>query len=338
MLRTMPFLIFILILCAIQPAKAEEMAEAVIGVTVAEGTVSPTISAVGTFTAYNDVFLKSETYGRIQEIHFKEGDHVKPDQKLFTLHNEEQKLKVQKAKAAVKLSKNRLKRKQTLVEKKFISPEAFEEVEYKVEADKADLQLAQQELEKTEIRAPFDGDLSSRVVSIGTYVNEGDKLVRIQDITPIRLIFQLPQKEVINVKAGDRVVAGTDLYPKKNFEGSIEIVEPRIDEQTRTVTVYATFPNKEKMLIPGLYGQVNIETSGKKVQSVLVPEQALVMRPDGVFVYVIEKDKAVLTKVTLGSRTGDKAQILSGLKAGSPIVLEGQDKIHDGSLLTVEMK
>lgn len=331
-------LVFLMLVSA-QLAKADDMPQAVVGIVVTEGSLSPVISAVGTFTAYNDVLLKAETAGRIEAVHFKEGDHVQPDKKLFTLHNEEQKLKVQLAQAALDLSKSSLERKKTLVKKGFVSKQLFEEVRYAAKVAEAELSLAKEELSKTVVRAPFDGDLSNKVVSVGAFVNEGDDLVHIQDITPIRLIFHLPENEIKNIKPGDKVVATTDLYTDKKFPGTVETVEPRIDEKSRTAIVHATFPNQQKLLIPGLYGRVTIETtSQKKTKSVQVPEQALVIRPDGTYVYKIKKDKAILTKVSLGIRTGDEAQVLSGLKGGDQIVLEGQDKLQDGSDVTVEMK
>lgn len=204
--------------------KAQETPQAVTGITVKEGVVSPYISAVGTFVAYHDVMLKAEVPGRIETVHFKEGDHVLPNQVLFTFYNAEQKARVKKAEATLKLDRNSLERKKKLVEKKFISPEAFEHISTQVQLSQADLTLEKEALEKTKVKAPFEGNVSERSVSKGSYVIEGDRLVRIQDITPIRLIFQLPQKEFTSLKKGDEVIATTDLYEEISFKGSIEAI------------------------------------------------------------------------------------------------------------------
>ncbi len=325
---------FLLFLLCVISAKADERPQAVIITTVNEGCFNSCLTGVGTFTAYNDVILKAETHGRVETIHFKEGDQAKSNQPLFTLYNKEQEAKVKKAEASLKLAQNILDRKRQLVGKKFAPTQDLETAEAQVKAAEAELTLAEEDLVKTEIRAPFEGNLSHRKVSKGAYVSEGDELVRIQDLTPIRLTFQIPQKEISTLNVGDKVIASTDAYPNKTFEGKIEAIEPSVNEETRSVTIYATFANEEELLIPGLYGRAEIKTSTHKTASLFIPEQALVMRPDGVYVYKKVENKVSLTPVTLGKRTSDQAEILSGLKKGDQIVLEGQDKIHDGSLIS----
>ena len=315
--------------------KADELPQAVVLTTVGEACLNPCISGVGTFTAYNDVILKAETSGRIEIIHFKEGDYAKQNQILFTIHNKEQVAKVKKAEAALKLSQNVLKRRHDLHKKGFTTTQEYEKAETHVKTDEAELALAIEDLAKTEILAPFEGVLSHRKICKGAFVSEGDELVRIQDLNPIRLTFQMPQKEIPNIKVGDKVTAATDVYPTKTFEGKVEAIEPSVNEETRSITVYATFENGKGLLIPGLYGRAQLKTSLNKTNSLFIPEQALVARPNGIYVYKKVGDKAVLTQVTLGIRTADQAEVLVGLKKGDPIVLEGQDKLHDGSLITV---
>lgn len=314
--------------------KANEPPSVVILTTVEESSLTPSVVGVGTFTAYHDVTLKAETAGRVETIYFQEGDRATPHQKLFSLHNKEQEAKVKKANAALKLNQNILNRKQALMKKKFATPQDLEQAEMQVKASEAELALAQEDLAKTQVLAPFEGVLSDRKISKGAYVAEGDELARIQDLTPIRLTFQVPEKEIPMIKKGDKVTSITDIYPDKTFEGTIEAIEPSVHEDTRSVTVYATFKNEEELLIPGLYGRVQMKSSADTTaSSLLIPEQALVIRPDGIYVYKKQGDKAALTKITLGTRTSDKAEVLSGLKKGDQIVLEGQEKIHDGSLI-----
>lgn len=327
-------LLFLLMICATS-AMAEEPPQAVIITTVQEQSICPNIVCVGTFTPYNDVVLKAETSGRIDTIHFKDGDRAKPNQKLFTLHNKEQEAKLKKAEATLHMSKNILNRKKKLIEKNFITLQDLEQAQTQVDSDKADLDLAKEEFAKTIILAPFDGLLSDRRISKGAYVIEGDELVRIQDITPIRLAFQIPQKDIITVHVGDKAIASTDVYPNESFEGKIEAIEPSVNEDTRSVTVFATFPNKDEILIPGFYGRAELTTTSSKKGSLFIPEQALVIRPNGMHVYKAVGNKAVLAKITVGVRTADQAEVTAGLNKGDQIILEGQNKIHDGSPITI---
>lgn len=328
----------ILLTALLTPAHAYEQAQTVIITQVKEGVLNPSITGVGTFSAYNDVTLKSEIAGRIEDVHFKEGDFANPDQPLFTIHNQEQQANIKKAESTLQKNRNILKRTEELATRKFATPQALEAAETDVKSSEADLTLAKEELEKTKILAPFDGALSERQVGKGSYVIEGDPLVRIQDITPIRLKFTVPQKEIPLIKVGDKILATTDVYPGTTFTGSVEAIEPAVDESTRSVMIFATFPNEDKKLIPGLYARAELKTTLNTKNSLFVPEQALVIRPTGNYVYKQSGDKAVLTKVTLGQRTADQAEILSGLVNGDPIVLEGQDKIQDGSIIKVASK
>lgn len=330
--------LFIALVLSHSCAWAEEPPQAVTTTIAQEVNLNESVTGVGTFTAYNDVTLKAEIAGRIETIHFKDGDRAKPNQLLFTLHNNEQKAKLKKAEATVKLSRNILKRKKELAERKFVSPQDLEQAQTQLEGDLADLALAKEELEKTQVRAPFDGVLSLRNVSMGSYVIEADELVRLQDITPIRLVIQITEKDIPMVKPGGKVIASTDVYPGNTFEGVIEAIDPSVNEETRSVSVYATFDNKEEHLIPGLYGRAQLVDTSRVIPSLYIPEQALVIRPDGNFVFKRDGNKARLTKVTIGRRSADQAEILSGLKKGDEIVLEGHDKIHDGSPITISNK
>jgi membrane fusion protein (multidrug efflux system) len=324
---------FFLWLLLVTPVKAEEPAQAVITTTVGETCLNSCITGVGTYTAYNDVVLKAEVSGRIENVHFQEGEYAKPQQKLFTIYNKEQQATVKKAAAALKLSKSTLMRKIELNKKGFLSLQLLEEAENQVQADEAALALAEEALAKTEIFAPFAGALSEKKVSKGAFVTEGDPLVRIQDLTPIRLTFHMPQKDIPTMKVGADVIAKTDVYPDKVFEGKIEAIEPSVNEKTRSVTVYATFPNTENLLIPGLYAHAELKATANQASPIVIPEQALVVRPGGMNVYKKVGEKAVLTKITLGTRAADQVEVLSGLQKGDEIVLEGQDKLHDGSLI-----
>lgn len=328
------FLAVALSLISVNSAMADKPPLAVVTIKVKESTLHSNLNSVGTFTAYADTILKAETPGRIEAVHFKEGDNTNADQKLFSLYNKEQTAKVKKAEAAFALSQSIFNRKQELVKKNFACPQDLEKAEAQVRSDEADLELAKESLNQTIIRAPFDGVLSERKQSKGSYVAAGDELVRIQDLTPIRLTFHIPEKDLTAIKVNDPVEATTDAYADTTFDGKIEAIEPSINEKTRSVTVHARFENTDRRLLPGLYGRISIGLSDQKSASLVVPEKALVFQEDSTYVYKKVGDKAVLTKVKLGTRTADQAEILDGLKKDEEIVLEGLYKIHDGSSIT----
>lgn len=331
------FLIVSLLLFSVSYAKADELPQLVVTIKIKEGLLNSTLNSIGTFTAYGDAVLKAETAGRVEAIHFKDGGNARENDTLFTLCNKEQTAKVKKAEAALALSQNVLKRKQELVKKKFVCPQDLETAEAQVRSDEADLDLAIESLNQTIIKAPFDGVISERKQSKGSYVAAGDELVRIQDLTPIRLTFHIPEKDLTAIKVNDAVKATTDAYANTTFDGKIEAIEPSINEKTHSIVVHAQFENKDGRLLPGLYGRISVGLSNQKAAALLLPEKALVFQEDATYVYKKVGDKAVLTKVTLGARAADQAEILSGLQKDDEIVLEGLYKIHDGSLITTNV-
>ncbi len=329
------FRTFLIFMFATTPLFAEEQPQAVITTTVKEMCLNPCVSGVGTFTPYNDVMLKAQIDGKVESVEFREGENTKPDRILFKLVNIEQKANVKKAEAKLSLSKSKLNRKELIFKKGFLPPQELESIRAEVKEQEAEVTLAKEELEKTIIRAPFEGVLSERQVCKGAFVSEGDELVRLQDLDPIRLIFDVPQKDIPFIKEGDPINATTDVYPSKTFEGIVEAIEPAVNEKTRSVTVYATFANKQEKLLPGMYGNAKLKVSTNSSTTLYIPEQALVIRPDGVFVYKNVEKKAVLTPITIGQRLQDMAEILTGLQLNDEIVLDGQDKLNDGTPITI---
>jgi len=322
---------FLFFLCLFGTAVNAQMPpQPVVLTTVKEGTLAAGTSWAGTFTPYNDVVLRAEISGHIDKLYVKEGASVKEGEKLFSLKDQEARARVKKAAAALKLAQNGLNRKKKLKEKEFISLQDLEKAEADVDNAEAELVLAEEDLNKTNICSPFEGVVSMKKVSKGTYVSPGTELIRIQDIRPMRLVFQVSQQEIPSLRVGDSVIAVTDLYPSRTFKGTVEAIDLSINETNRSVTAYATFTNQDNLLIPGLYGQITPSHTASSSPVVVIPEQALVVRPEGTYVYKKVKDKAILTKITLGVRTADQVEILSGLAKGEEIVIEGQAILHDG--------
>jgi membrane fusion protein (multidrug efflux system) len=332
MLKLLPcFFLVLSAACAQTPPAGEMPPQAVILTKIQEGSLQNKMMGVGTFTPYNDVTLKAEIPGCVEKSYVKEGQSVKEGQKLFSLRAHESLAKIKKAEAAVKLSHNSLERRKKLKEKEFISMQDVEKAEAELQTAEADLILAKEDFNKTQICAPFSGVLSMKKVSKGAYVSPNQDLIRIQDVDPIHLVFQLPQKDIALMAVGDPVVAKTDAYPDKTFPGTIEAIDPSVNETNRSVSVYATFSNPHYLLIPGLYAHLYPAASPSLKKTPVIPEQALVVQESGPHVYKKVKDKAILTKITLGLRTADQAEVVSGLQVGDEIVLEGQEKLFNGS-------
>ncbi|MHB8138380.1 MAG: efflux RND transporter periplasmic adaptor subunit [Smithellaceae bacterium] len=304
----------------------------------------PQISAVGTLRALRGVDVANEIAGLVQSVNFKSGDNVKAGHLLVQLNADTDIAQLRTLTAARDLSKTVYER-----NKKQFLVQAVSRAS--LEADAADLkvkqaQVAQQEAQviKKTIRAPFAGRLGISTVNPGQYLNAGEKIVTLQALYSIYIDFYLPQQELSRIAVGQAVVAGTDTYPNKKFNGRISAVSPKVDLQTRNVQIEAVLANSRHELLPGMYATIKVQ-SGKPQHYLTIPRTAVTFNPYGETVYVVEEKgqgqagKPSLavrqTFVTLGPTRGDQVAILKGIKERERVVTSGQLKLRHGSPVVI---
>lgn len=302
--------------------------------TVQRDTLREQINAVGTLLANESVIIRPELDGRIDEIHFTEGQSVARGAKLVTMDYAETAAQVAAAEAEVTLNRQRLERAQELQKKRFISEQALDEARENLNAALARLAERKARLDKLVIRAPFDGVAGVRQVSPGAYVNKGQDIARLEGIGTLKLDFRVPEIYLRRIREGQKVGVVVDAYPGERFEGTIYAVEPAVDEQTRTVLLRAKVPNPGVRLKPGMFARVSLQL-GERPNALTVPEQAIVPRGDGNYVFKVADGKAQLTRVELGLRQPGVVEVTAGLDAGDAVVTDGQLKIRDGGAVTV---
>jgi membrane fusion protein (multidrug efflux system) len=304
----------------------------------------PQISAVGSLRAARGVDIASEIAGIVQNVNCKSGDNVKTGQTLLQLNADSDIAQLQTILAARDLAQSVYERNK----KQFIAQAVSKA---SLDADAADLkvkqaQVAQQEalLRKKTINAPFAGRLGIFSVNPGQYLNPGDKIVTLQALDSIYVDFYLPQQELSRVASGQAVVAVTDTYPDKKFNGRISAISPKVDSQTRNVRIEAVVANPRHELLPGMYATIKVQ-AGKSNRYLTIPRTAVTFNPYGETVYIVEekgKNKdgkpslfARQTFVTLGNSRGDQVAILKGIKDGERVVTSGQLKLKSGSPVVI---
>jgi membrane fusion protein (multidrug efflux system) len=300
---------------------------------VRKDVVTDTVSAVGTLLANEAVMIRPEIDGRIEAIHFQEGQLVRKGDKLVSLDSSEVDAQLASAVAAANLNRSRLKRAEELHEKKFISAQAMDDARETVNQSNARESEIQAKLTKTVVRAPFEGVTGLRQVSPGAYAKAGQDVARLEGIGTLKIDFRVPELYLSKIRVGQALAVTVDAYPAETFSGAIYAIEPAIDEATRTVLIRARLPNPGVRLKPGMFARVNL-TLEQRNNALLVPEQALVPRGTERFVFRVIDGKAVLTKVEMGQRRPGEVEILSGLEEGQSIVADGQLKLQDGTAIT----
>lgn len=296
--------------------------------------VNSDVTAVGTLIAADSVVIRPEIPGRVVGLHFQEGQVVSKGTKLVTLDPAEYRAQLAGTSADARTEKQRFERAKELLEKNFISKEALDVAQGNMDRALAKQQQDEVLLGKTTIVAPFSGIVGLRQISPGAYVRAGDDIVRLENVSSVKLDFRVPESYLSKLKPNQEVSIKTDAFPNEDFKGRIFALEPGVDEKTRTVLARALIPNPQNKLRAGMFARVNVllET---RANSILVPEQAIWPQGRDAFVYRVVDGKATLTKIELGVRRPGEVEVLKGLSAKDMVVTDGQMKLKDGAPVTV---
>jgi membrane fusion protein (multidrug efflux system) len=325
----------------------------------------PQLAAVGTVTAVRGIDVTTEIAGLVREVRFKSGQDVKKGDVLVQLNDDADRAQLISLEAAADLAQTTLKRDQAQFEAQAIAQAV-------VDADASDLRskralVTQQQalIAKKTIRAPFSGKLGITGVNPGQYLNPGDKIVPLQTIDPIYVDFSLPQKQIAGLSLNQVVNATTDGFPGIQFPGRVTAINPKVDTDTRNITVQATFPNAKRQLLPGMFANAAVDV-GEKKHYLTLPQTAITYNPYGstVFVVMTADEAAAAAKaasgasgaapvqtaaasggsnlvvrqqfVTTGDTRGDQVAILTGLKEGQTVVTTGQVKLKNGTPVAID--
>jgi membrane fusion protein (multidrug efflux system) len=293
------------------------------------------ISVVGSLRSNESVIVRPEIAGRIVSITFDEGAKVARGAVLVTLDDSVYRAELAQAEANLARDLRLQERGRQLHADNYISSTEMDQLDTAVKVDEAALALARARLQKTRLLAPFDGVLGLRRVSVGDYVGEGQDIVNIEDITPVKLDFRIPEGFLSEIRNGLPLTVHVDAYPGRNFDGRIAAIDPQVGATDRSISIRGEVPNADGLLRPGLFARVTLvlERLGK---ALTIPEQAIVPQGDRHFVYRVNDGKAVMTEITLGQRKEGWAQVASGLSPQDRVVTAGIQKIKDGAPIEIQ--
>ncbi len=298
--------------------------------TVAMQTLPVTIQSLGTARARESVTLTARQADVVDKILVDDGEQVKKGQLLLLQNQRQERAQVTTLKINLQEAKRQLTRLSDLAKENATSAQLLDEQQANVDALKAQLDSAQSRMEDKAIRAPFDGVLGFRQVSEGALLRPGDVITTLDDVSEIKLEFAVAETHLPDLAPGQRLVATSVAYPGKGFQGTISSVSSRVDPVTRSAQVRALIPNRDGYIRPGMLMKVTLEKAA--IEAMMISEAALMPINDQQFVYVLGDDNRVSRReVSLGLRRAGQAQIVSGLKAGEKVVVEGTLKLRDGA-------
>lgn len=275
-----------------------------------------------------EVDLSFETSGKIVEINFMEGTKVKKGQLLAKVNDLKLQAELQRLQAQVKLAEDRVYRQQTLLKRDAVSQEAYEQVKTDLATLNADINIVKENIALTELRAPFDGIIGLRQVSIGTYASPTTIVAKLTKISPLKVEFAVPERYANDMKKGINL----DFFIEGElnaYQAKVYAVESTVDQQLHQLTVRALYPNHDQTLLPGRYASIELKKDEIK-DAIAIPTEAIVQELGKDKVYLYRSGKAEPVDVITGIRTEAEVQIVKGLQVGDTIITSGTLQLRTG--------
>lgn len=287
------------------------------------------LQALGTVAARESVMLTAKISDTVQRVHFDSGDEVPAGQVLVTLGGRQQAAALQAAQATVVEADRLYERQQQLAAQQLIASSSLDTQRATRDAARARVtQLAADVGDRT-IRAPFAGVLGIRRVSPGALVQPGTEVASLDDLSSVYVDFQVPETQLALVAKGQVLEGRSAAYAGRTFEGTVDVVEARVDPASRAVMVRGVFPNADRVLRPGMLLQIDLQRAER--QAMMIPEISVVQVGRDTFVFRLKADDSVeQAPVRIGARASGQAEILEGLAAGERIVVDGTGKLRAG--------
>ena len=324
-------------------------------VTVSQKNVPFRLQAIGNVEALSTVALKARVDGQIVEVNFKEGEEVRKGSVLFKIDPRpyEATLRQTEATQARDIAqrdqaRSQERRYQELLQKNFVSKEAYAQIrtnadsaEAVAQASKAAVDSARLNLEYCTIRSPIDGYPGKIQIQMGNLVkaNDTNPLVILNQVHPIYVSFAIPEQSLLTLRTYMRkgalaVDAGPPNSGKIAASGTLVFVDNAVDSTTGTIKLRARFANQDNALWPGQFVTVSLKLYDQK-DAIVVPVQAVQTGPDGQYVFVVKPDMTTeVRKVTVERAEGDNAIIAKGLQNGEQVVTRGQLRLAPGVKVT----
>jgi len=295
--------------------------------------------------------------GRLQDISVRLGDQVGKGQRIAKVEDYEllEQIKQQEAaqevasatirsrEADLALAKTNVDRNRSLFERQLLPKQTLDDNEARYQSAQAQLDLARAQaqqskarldelkinLNNTIITSPVNGFVSRRLVDPGASVGQNAPVVEVVDISRVRMIANVVEKDLKQLQAGDVTRVQVDAFPGETFTGRIARVSPVLDPATRTAPIEVEIANPTYRLKPGMYARVGVTLDTKK-DALVVPANALIDLGGRRGVFMPLSETAVFRAVQVGTEQGDIVEILGGLTEGNEVITTGAGQLRDG--------
>jgi membrane fusion protein (multidrug efflux system) len=306
-------------------------------VVLAKQSLTDKFISTGTTIPDEEVDLSFESSGKVVNIHFREGAHVKKGDLLAKINDKPLQAELKKLEAQIPLAKERVFRQGALLKKDAVSQEAYEQVTTELEKLMADIELVKSKILQTELRAPFDGIIGLRLVSEGAYATPSTIVANLTKISPLKIEFSIPERYVSDVAEGTDI----SFYMEESsgvtqkHHARVYAMESKVALETRTLKVRALYPNTNEAILPGRY--LSVEVTRREIKNALaIPSEAIIPEMGRSIVFVYEAGEAKSAEILTGLRTESQVQVLGGLHPGDTVITTGGMQLRMGMKVTID--
>ena len=284
------------------------------------------IKTIGFIEPNQGVDISNEVTGIVNAIHFKNGATVKKETVLLNIDASIQKANLKAQKVQLPSVRDDYKRLAKLYSEQSVSAQSAQTAQAKYEAMQANIESLEATIALRSIKAPFDGLLGIRNVNLGQYLSQGTNIVRLEDLSLMRVRFSVPQADLGKIFLGQKISLRIEAFPERTYAGSINAIEPVVNSQTGLVMIQAELPNKDHSLRGGMFADVEIELNDLDKQFV-VPQTAIVFALYGNSIFIVEKvnNETRVEQVTVKviERRGNNALVSGNIKFNDVVVTTG---------------
>jgi len=299
--------------------------------------ISNRIEALGTARAVESVNITSNVTEKITRIDFDDDQQVKSGDILVVLDQAEERAELKRAQAIRGERKLALQRLQKLEERKLTSPDEIDRTRLELEQADASISAIKTRISDRVIRAPFDGIVGLRDISVGALVETGDLIATLDDTRQIKLDFSVPSVFLTELKPGLKIRARALALGNREYTGEVKSINSRVDPVTRSIQVRALLANSDDSIVPGVMMQIDLLFNTR--QALVIPEAALLPLADKQYVMLrVDKnntDTVEKKQVKIGLRLPGDVEIIDGLNEGQQVITHGNSKVRAGDTLNV---
>lgn len=291
------------------------------GFVVEARSESENIEIPGSLLPVEETQIRPEVSGRIVTLNIQEGAFVKKGSLMVKLFDQDLQAQLKKLQVQLEISNRTVDRQRDLLSISGISQQDFDLSALAVDNLKADIQTTRISISKTEIRAPYDGKIGLRNVSLGAYVSPADLLTSIRQVSQLKLEFAIPEKYAKDIAPGYTVKFRVD-GGEQDHVATVVATEGNVDQVTRTLKIKAIVKENHNELVPGIFAKVNLQL-GRNVNALMVPTQAVIPLARSKQIILLRKDSVQFLTVETGIRDSVFVQIVRGIKVGDTVITSG---------------